>query len=225
MNDLRGFNRHPVLGPMLLLLLMVAVFGTVQPVHADDRRPGHRREFRDFRYHHNRSYPIRGEVIRTLPRDRRVIPHGGTRYYFSGGVWYRPYGSQFTVVVPPIGLFVPVLPPYYATIWISGVPYYYANETYYAHKGNGYVVVEQPTDDVSQMPPPADQMFVYPRQGQTEKQQADDRYECHRWASDQTGYDPTQPPGGTSERTKHEKSADYQRAMGACLDGRGYTVK
>lgn len=55
--------------------------------------------------------------------------------------------------------------------------------------------------------------------------QADDRYSCHQWAVSQTGFDPTQPPGGAPEAQKVEKRADYQRAMGACLDGRGYTVK
>jgi hypothetical protein len=39
----------------------------------------------------------------------------------------------------------------------------------------------------------------------------------------QTGYDPVQPPAGASQMS--QKRADYQRAMGACLDGRGYTVK
>jgi hypothetical protein len=68
-------------------------------------------------------------------------------------------------------------------------------------------------------------MFIYPRQGQSEQQQADDRYACHRWAAEQTGFDPTQTPGGSSGTPGGEKRADYQRAMGACLDGRGYTVK
>ena len=88
------------------------------------------------------------------------------------------------------------------------------------------VVVEPPKSEVSETPPPADQMFIHPRQGQTEKQQADDRYECHRWAVSQTGFDPLQQqPGGMPEGQKPEKRADYQRALSACLDGRGYTVK
>ncbi|MDD5100797.1 MAG: hypothetical protein PHP66_07590 [Syntrophales bacterium] len=190
-------------------------------------QPAHRsvnRQFRDSRYHHNRDYPARGHVIRSLPRDHRVIIHGGTRYYFSGGAWYRPRGSLFTVVVPPIGLFVPFLPPFYSTIWVGGVPYYYANEIYYAHQGNGYVIVDPPREEVSEAPPSSDQMFIYPRQGQSEQQQADDRYTCHRWAIEQTGFDPTQPYG-SPESSQIEKRADYQRAMSACLDGRGYTVK
>jgi hypothetical protein len=70
-----------------------------------------------------------------------------------------------------------------------------------------------------------DKLFIYPRQNQSEKQQATDRFECHKWAVGQTGFDPAQPPGGIPEDHRAQKRADYQRAMGACLDGRGYTVR
>lgn len=183
------------------------------------------RHFNDQRYLHNRSYPSRGQYVRALPRDHRVVVHGSTRFYFHGGVWYRPSGTRFIIAAPPIGLFVPFLPPYYATIWLGGIPYYYANDVYYAHRGDGYVVVEPPKEEVSQAPPPADKMFIYPRLDQSEQQQADDRFACHRWAAEQTGFDPTQPPDSTPESIKSEKRADYQRAMAACLDGRGYTVR
>ena len=234
-------NGYFALGLMLALLSGVLLFWPVwaaaQPDRPDRRvsseRPvaaqlDHRRDvrqFQDSRYHHDRSYPVRGQVVGALPRDHRVVVHGGARYYFSGGVWYRPQGTRFVIAAPPFGMIVPFLPPYYATIWLRGVPYYYANEVYYAHRGNGYVVVEPPKEEVSPAPPPADQMFIYPRQGQSEQMQADDRYACHLWAVGQTGFDPTQPPGGSPEPQKIEKRADYQRAMSACLDGRGYTVK
>jgi hypothetical protein len=86
------------------------------------------------------------------------------------------------------------------------------------------MVVEQPP--VAQPPPPAqtaatDQVFVYPRQNQTADQQAADRYACHQWAVSQTGIDPT--VNGTS--VPPQKRTDYQRALAACLDGRGYTVR
>lgn len=217
-------KNHVALGSMLILLSGILIFMLPQVAQADKRGPGHR-YYKDSRYQHDRSYPARGQVFRTLPRDRRTIVHGGTRFYFSGGVWYRPHGGRFVIVTPPVGLFVSFLPPYFATIWVRGVPYYYANDVYYMHRGDGYVVVEPPQAEVSQAPPPVDQMFIYPRLSQSEKQQADDQYACHRWAVDQTGFDPTQPPGGASAKQRVEKRADYQRAMGACLDGRGYTVK
>lgn len=184
-----------------------------------------RNEFRDTRYHHDRVYPLRGYAVRALPRNHRVVVHGGTRYYFHGGVWYRSFGPRFTVIAPPIGLFVPFLPPYYATIWVSGRPYYYANEIYYSHRGDGYVVVEPPSEPVSQAPPPADQLFIYPRHNQSEPQQATDRYECHSWAVSQTGFDPTRLTGDPPDARRGDRYADYQRAMSACLDGRGYTVR
>jgi len=223
---------------LLALLSGILVSEMTRVAQADDRGPRQRqdsryqqdreprqREYRDSRYQHDRSYPVRAQVIRTVPRDHRTVVHGGARFYFSGGAWYRPQGPNFVIVAPPVGLFLSFLPPYYATIWVRGVPYYYANEVYYTHRGSGYVVVEPPKEEVSQAPPPVEQMFIYPRLGQSEQQQADDRYACHRWAVDQTGFDPTQPPGSASANQRIEKRADYQRAMGACLDGRGYTVK
>lgn len=41
--------------------------------------------------------------------------------------------------------------------------------------------------------------FVYPKAGQSEQQQSKDRYECHQWAVQQTGFDPsTAPPVATA---------------------------
>jgi len=120
------------------------------------------------------------------------------------------------------------LPLYYQTIWVGGIPYYYANGTYYAQTAGGYLIVDPPQGVVSQESPPLasapseDRLFVYPRKDQGEKQQAEDRYQCHRWAVDQTGYDPTIVSGGAPSI---QKRADYQRAMTACLDARGYTAK
>jgi len=193
---------------------------------ADHREQNPRSEFRDSRYRLERSYPARGQIVREIPRDRRTVTYKGVRYYFYDGAWYRPSGGRFTVIAPPVGLFVRFLPPYYATIWVGGVPYYYANEVYYTHYTDGYRVVEPPTESaVSQTPPPAEQLFIYPRNGQDEKQQAEDRYQCHSWAASQTGYDPTQPQTGSTAAQRNDHRADYLRAMSACLDGRGYTVK
>jgi len=37
----------------------------------------------------------------------------------------------------------------------------------------------------------AQQLIVYPSQGQSQDQQDKDRYECHTWAVQQSGFDPT----------------------------------
>ena len=39
----------------------------------------------------------------------------------------------------------------------------------------------------------AQQIFIYPAQGQTPEKQGRDRYECHSWAVQQTGFDPSNP--------------------------------
>ena len=67
---------------------------------------------------------------------------------------------------------------------------------------------------------PAD-LTVYPKNGQSEAQLGKDRFECHRWAVAQTGFDPTQFGGGAAPGNRGE----YNRAQGACLEGRGYSVK
>ncbi len=39
----------------------------------------------------------------------------------------------------------------------------------------------------------AQQLYVYPAQGQTAEQQSFDQFECHTWAVQQTGFDPMNP--------------------------------
>jgi hypothetical protein len=218
----------------IVMLSGIFFFGLSQQAQAAKQAPAsHHKNYVDSRYQHNHSYPVRGQSVRSLPRDHRVVIHGHSRYYSSHGAWYRPYHGGYVVFAPPIGLFVPFLPFAYATIWMSGIPYYYANETYYTRTAGGYVVVEPPQGEVSETPPDKEQsgesteskMFIYPRKGQSEKQQANDRYECHTWAVGQTNYDPTRIPSGISNDQIMQKRADYQRAMGSCLDSRGYTAK
>jgi hypothetical protein len=37
----------------------------------------------------------------------------------------------------------------------------------------------------------SDDIFVYPNKGQSQQQQSQERYECHVWAANQSGFDPT----------------------------------
>jgi hypothetical protein len=112
---------------------------------------------------------------------------------------------------------------------VLAAPYYYAPyySPYYASPT--VIIREQPPvyfqPAPSVTPPSTERIFVYPRQGQSEELQAKDRYECHSWAVSQTHYDPTQPASGMPAAQLNQMRADYQRAMGACLDGRGYTMK
>jgi uncharacterized protein DUF6515 len=191
---------------------------------------GGRGEHLDARFAHNHYYPGRGGFVRELPGRPFVVERGGGRFFYSGGAWYAPYGPRFVVVGAPIGVFVPVLPPYYTTVWVGGLPYYYANDTYYAwhDADNGYEVVDPPSgapQAASTQAPPSDDLFIYPQNGQAADKQASDKYECHKWAASQSGFDPTQPAGGVPPDQAGGKREDYQRAMRACLEGRGYSVR
>jgi hypothetical protein len=182
----------------------------------------------DARYHHNYYYPTHGAYVPALPGTPVVITRGGGRYYYSGGVWYVPSGPRFVVVGAPLGVFVPVLPAYYTTLWVGGSPYYYANDTYYAWNPaeNGYEVVAPPSEQAaSTQAPPSDDLFIYPQSGQSAEQQSNDKFQCHQWAVGQTGFDPTQTAGGVPPEQYDSKREGYQRAMRACLEGRGYSVR
>jgi hypothetical protein len=213
----------------LLLGGLVSIAAYADRHDRDERRNHSRNEMHyDTRFHHDRYYPHSGRIINVLPEHRHRVYYHDHDYYFHAGVWYRPHGSSFIVVAPPPGIIVPILPPFYSTIWVSGIPYYYANDTYYVWRPdrNGYEVTAPPAQATQQEPPlVADQLFIYPTKGQSEQQQADDRYACHSWAVKQTGYDPTQPPEQLNNTTLNSKREDYQRAMKACLEGRGYSVR
>jgi hypothetical protein len=187
----------------------------------------------DSRYNHGRYYPPVGTVRPVLPEGYRPYYRGGNRYYFHGGIWYAPRGPGFVVVRPPSGLVISVLPPFYSTVWFGGVPYYYADNVYYSWQPdqNGYAVVDPPVDaDTPSAPPDAappdaaqQDLIIYPKNGQSKDQQAADQFECHSWAKGQTGFDPTQPDGGTPDGAPMNRS-NYNRAMSACLQARDYQV-
>ena len=85
----------------------------------------------DSRFSHNQFYFDRGYVVHEAPHAGIAIEHGPEHFWYDRGVWYRGDGVRWVVVPAPFGVFVPVLPPFYTTIWFHGFPYYYANETYY----------------------------------------------------------------------------------------------
>ena len=61
--------------------------------------------------------------------------------------------------------------------------------------------------------------YIYPAAGQSDAQTADDRYQCQRWAAEQSGHDPTLGAGSRDD------AEDYTRAFTACMEGRRYVVK
>jgi hypothetical protein len=172
-----------------------------------------------------------GHGYSTGPYWRGAYWRGG---YWGGGYWPRAYyGLGFA-------WFLPVLPLAYATYWYGGVPYYYANDVYYTYNPSysGYVATDPPPaadsgaagaagggpaaagqyDSSAPNPGPGPgaggapgQIFMYPKNGQSPEQQATDKAECQKWASEQAGQ-------------VAQNGSDYQRAMVACVEGRGYSA-
>jgi hypothetical protein len=144
--------------------------------------------------------------------------------YWRGAFWPRCW------YYPGFAWFLPVLPFGYATYWWGGVPYYYWDNLYYTYSpaDSGYVVTQPPPvageepDQSGSAGAPADagaDVFLYPRNGQSDQQMSNDRYECHSWAVGQVGFDPTR--GGQQSGNRD----DYRRAMISCLDARGYSAR
>src|SRR5882672_9867411 len=102
-------------------------------------------------------------------------------------------------------------------------------------KAAGFLLFAMSPFAVAQTPPPPSPgaaptpmhvqgLTVTPKNGQTGDQQWADRYACDGWSKTQSGFDPAQPPAGVSASDLASRRDQYQRAMSACFEGRGYTV-
>lgn len=216
--------------PLWGLLAVGAVVLFSSGAHADERRPRGSNQGMHFdqRFGHNRYYRPHGYSFVGVPYGAYEVRHHGGTYWYHGGEWYRPRGGLSIVVAAPLGAYVPVLPPFYSTVWWRGVPYYYADNTYYLWNSGvrKYEVVDAPADvATSAVAPVAEELFIYPKDGQSEQEQEHDKYECHRFAVRETGYDPTLVNGGVPAAAAANQRANYLRAQAACLEGRGYSVK
>lgn len=165
-----------------------------------------------------------GQAIDRFPEQHWKVPYRGRDYFYSGGYWYQPQGPRYVVVRPPYGVRVGYLPPYAREVWRGGALFFLVADTYYQYLADSreYVVVNPP---VSQPVPPLQansgyDVVAYPSYGQNQQQQDQDRYQCHRWAVEQSGFDPAQASYAPAANV-----ADlYRRSLGACLSGRGYSI-
>ncbi|PBP33873.1 hypothetical protein CCL12_13910 [Pseudomonas syringae] len=169
-----------------------------------------------------------GYAIDRVPGGYSRIPYRGQDYYYSGGYWYRPQGPRYVVVTPPYGVRVSRLPSYSQEVWIGRSLLFLAAGTYYAYQPDSqdYVVVNPPQNEAAYQAPPAEQQgngydpVAYPANGQSPQQVELDKYQCYRWAAEQSGFDPANVTGQPSP----DMVDLYRRSMGACLAGRGYSV-
>jgi hypothetical protein len=142
---------------------------------------------------------------------------GGFRGYRGG---FGGYGFGFGAGLG-LGLYFSALPLYYSTYWWGGIPYYYADDTYYTWDGSAgeYQTVDPPPEVEQQAESQAvTELIAYPKNGQSDVQQAKDKSDCRQWAATESGYN----PAGTA--TSDPKRENYLRAEAACLDAHGYSV-
>ena len=68
-------------------------------------------------------------------------------------------------------------------------------------------------------PTNAQELYVYPTKGQSQAQQDKDRFECHAWAVQQTGFDPSRPQ--TTGSSASDSTQPYQPSQRHVLKGAG----
>jgi hypothetical protein len=72
---------------------------------------------------------------------------------------------------------------------------------------------------------PADGLAITPQNGQNAQQVQTDRLACEAWSKGQAGFDVTQPTGGVPSGEFTSRREQFNRAMSACLQARGYEVR
>lgn len=186
-----------------------------------DRREDRRDDRRDERWERYWRYRI-GLRLLTLPARHTRVVIGPSVYYYSDGVYLEKVGTAYVVVRSPLGARVRVLPYGFRSVYIGPRRYFYVNATYYVYAPDTreYVVVEAPQGADTATETPALDPIVYPANDQSQEQIDLDRQECHQWALEQSEFDPT-----SSQSASAEQDNRYERALSACLTGRGYTVE
>jgi hypothetical protein len=158
-------------------------------------------------------YPI-------LPIGYATFWWSGVPYYYWNNLYYtwNPGYNGYVVTDPPPlaggGTYDDSAPADASGVTAAPPPAGYQPSAAPGPAGGGPAGGAGPTTGVGS------DVYVYPRNGQSEQQTNTDRYECHSWAANQTGFDPTRSAqGGTGTLP------DYRRAMIACLDARGYSAR
>jgi hypothetical protein len=158
-----------------------------------------------------------------LPFGYATYYWGGVPYYYYDNAYYNWDADQNGYVAtdpPPVMQSGSDEPPPSDVPPASDAP----SPDYAPAPQSNYSPPPQSSNSVASSGPrgnwsSAADIYVYPRNGQSDQQTSNDRFECHKWSVAQTGFDPTR------SMNLQGTSADYRRAMGACLDARGYSVK
>ncbi|MEO8007221.1 MAG: DUF6515 family protein [Betaproteobacteria bacterium] len=170
--------------------------------------------------------PPIGIIVPFLPPFYTRVWVGPYPYYYANDSYYASTPQGYAVVAPPPGTIAMTPPPGMAVPPDNAITELGPVDNGVQQMPPAQPVAAAPptmTPSVPAVPGPTvgqntgNQLFIYPRQGQNANQQNRDRTECNDWAIGQTGRNPANSGG--------QMDPDFQRALGACLDGRGYTVK
>ncbi|WP_309137588.1 DUF6515 family protein [Pseudomonas sp. LS-2] len=170
-----------------------------------------------------------GYEIDRMPGGYSRVPYRGNDYFYSGGYWYRPQGPRYVVVQPPRGVRVRYLPDYAQQVWLGSALFFLAAGTYYTYEQSTQeYVVAQPPQGVEPVYSPQPQqaadpyeVVAYPANGQSQQQFEQDRYDCYRYAVQQSNFD----PANATYQPAPEVVGLYRQAMAGCYASRGYSVQ
>jgi len=68
------------------------------------------------------------------------------------------------------------------------------------------------------------EVYVYPKQGQSQDAFQKDQYECHNWATQQTGFNPAAPPQAAAAPPPQQGTAVRGAARGAAVGAVGGAI-
>jgi hypothetical protein len=155
--------------------------------------------------------------LASLPLAYATYWYSGIPYYYANNLYYTwsPDYSGYVATDPP-----PVADSSGAAAGPDAPPPAAQSVQQYPTDPNAIDASGQPTPPPADAPPPAPQagagdppqqnrIFMYPKNGQSQEKQSSDRRECQQWAAQQAGA---------------SNAPDYQRAMVACIEGRGYAA-
>lgn len=157
------------------------------------------------------------------PEGRGGFEHGGGGFHggpeYRGGYEYRGGDRGWGEWGPRRGY---GLPDVVREVWIGSMLYFFAAGTYYLWNADRqqYLIVPPPAAVPVAPVTTYYEIIAYPVRGQSPDQQARDRYECHRWAVSQSGFDPSISGNAYGSALMDT----YRRASAACFVGRGYSV-
>ena len=171
------------------------------------------------------TLPLRRWAVGLLMLGAAVGAQAGARWSFDLSLGL-PIGGYYAGPVfgaPAYGTVATALPVGAISVEIGGGRYWRHGGIWYRPWGPRWVVVAPPVmvpvmpaqTVVETAPLPATpnrpDPVIYPRSGQSAAQTEYDRQECNRWATTQ--------PAALAD------AAIFHRAVEACMDGRGYTMK